>query len=173
MKMMRTVLRTTFLAAVLPLAAASCGADDPGAANRVLAEGPGEFELDFRDNAAYFTQMDGPQDGRSPHGLVQIWYSENIRELLAEDEFVVPLGTVSLKTGDPDKDGEINAITVMIKRSPGFDPDNGDWEYQMRNPQGGIVQNDEGDLVQGAVEMCIDCHGASSRTDFLAGTRIR
>ena len=55
--------------------------------------------------------------------------------------------------------------TVVMVKQAGFDPDNGDWYYEMRDGAGSVVDS-------GAIQMCIDCHSASSATDYLAGTAI-
>ena len=140
-----------------------------------VAEGPGEFVSNYSSSPEeFFTLMPQPVSGESPHGMVRIWYSNNIRQSMQDDQWPVPVGTVSIKEADPEGDGEIDAITVMVKQAPGFDPDNGDWLYEMRRPDGGLMTMPDSDQpMQGAIEMCINCHSAAADTDFLAGTALR
>jgi len=75
-----------------------------------------------------------------------------------------PTGTMILKTVE-DEGGTLIGRTGMAKRGNGFDPDNGDWEYFMWNPDNGDV------VAQGAVAMCIGCHSqattATNGRDFV------
>lgn len=153
------------LLAAASLTLAACG-DDGGDD----VAGPGAYDPAFETSAEFFTLMSGPVAGQSPHGTVQIWYSTNAMESLGG---AVPVGTVSIKTADPDNDGTVDAHVVMIKREAGYDPDHGDWEYQMRAPGGAILDDENGQPIQGALELCISCHSAAAATDYLAGTSLR
>lgn len=180
----RLFVRSSFFALALCLAptGAACGGDtDPPADEDLdddspLAEGPGAFAPDFRTNGQFFTLMAGPVAGASPHGSAQIWYSTNVRELLDNGPatYTVPVGTVAIKTGDMDSDGNVDALTVMVKQEAGFDSENNDWLYEMRMPTGEVM-NDEmsGMPMSGAIEMCITCHSSAASSDYLAGTQLR
>jgi len=69
-----------------------------------------------------------------------------------------PVGTMLLKTVQ-DQGGDIIGKTGMVKRGAGFDADNGDWEYFMWDVASGDI------AVQGAVGMCIGCHGGANVND--------
>lgn len=141
-----------------------------------LAEGPGAFAADFRNSANFFSLMSDPVAGTSPHGTVQIWYSTNIRELVEQgsEDFTVPAGTVAIKTGDMEGDGVVDAITVMVKETSGFDKDNQDWRYEMRTPDGAVMTDESSGMpMSGSMQMCIACHSAYAGRDYLAGTTLR
>lgn len=56
-----------------------------------------------------------------------------------------------------------DSVAAMIKREPGFDPENGDWEYayQVNKP----VENRT--IVRGKIGSCIDCHRNVKDQDYL------
>lgn len=166
LRALATVATFTTVAACAD-ASGSDGDDDD------LAEGPGAFVADFATSEDFVTRMAAPVTGDSPHGRVQIWYSRNVESLLDLTTFTVPVGTVSIKTS-LDDDGAILNHTVMVKEPAGFDPDNGDWRYEMRGPDGAIATDpDSGEPMNGAIAMCIGCHQAAAATDYLAGTGLR
>lgn len=102
-------------------------------------DGPGEFRADYKTSSEFFTLMTGAKEGLSPHGIQQTWYSSNIKELIEQESFTAPEGTVAIKEFDMDKDGALDGLAVMIKRAPGFDADNGDWYYDMRSLDGQVM----------------------------------
>ena len=118
--------------------------------------------------------MEDPEPGASPHGEVQIWYSQNIRELILSGETFdnVPVGTVAIKEG-ASENSVVDTVTVMIKREAGYDPDNNNWEYEKRGADAQLLKNPEGEPIKGTVPGCIGCHVAASRYDFLGGTFLR
>jgi hypothetical protein len=75
----------------------------------------------------------------------------------------VPVGTVvikekySLTTNVPP-----NAVAAMIKREPGYDSDNGDWEYAYEQRSA----EPEAEVVRGKLSNCIACH-KGARSDYL------
>jgi hypothetical protein len=68
-----------------------------------------------------------------------------------------------------DGDGAVDGIAVMIKKESDYDPENGDWYYDMRDPSGVAME----DPPAGRIEMCIQCHAGWKATDYLAGTKLR
>ncbi len=75
----------------------------------------------------------------------------------------VPVGTVVIKekyhlTTDVPPD----AVAAMIKREPGYDRDNGDWEYAFEQ-RGAEPENK---VVRGKLSNCIACH-KGARSDYL------
>lgn len=81
------------------------------------------------------------------------------------DEFLarnpVPVGTVVVKeklTGN----GPPVAVATMTKKEPGYDPDNGDWEYAYRE-----LKTDAPPPTVGRIESCIACHRTTAGKDFL------
>ena len=75
-----------------------------------------------------------------------------------------PQGTVvvkeSYKRGSSGGKGDLAALTVMVKREAGYDPENGDWEYAMATPAMKIQ-------AQGKLGMCINCHAAAFDDDYV------
>lgn len=104
----------------------------------------------------------------SPHGMQQVWYSANIRELVELPSFAAPEGTVAIKRFDMEGDGTDDGLAVMIKKPAGYDPANNDWYYDMRMLDGSIMP----EPPAGKIQMCIDCHKGSTATDYLSGTKV-
>jgi hypothetical protein len=50
----------------------------------------------------------------------------------------------------------------MIKRSAGFDPDHGDWEY--------FYFEDPANIESGKISTCVKCHAGASQTDYVFGS---
>jgi hypothetical protein len=55
--------------------------------------------------------------------------------------------------------GALTSVTVMTKRSEGYDPENGDWEYGMLSSKMKLQ-------AQGKLSACISCHLAADN-DFV------
>lgn len=177
-----SIRRTRFVPPLILLAAVACGDDAspaPGdgmstlpssaAGDGAPAVGPGQFESDFRTSDDFFTQMSGLELGMSPHRWQQTWYSTTLRDLVEDDTFVAPVGTVAIKEFAAAEEGPVGGYAVMVKREAGYDPDNGDWYYEMRDPSGDPMAMPE----PGPIPDCIDCHQQFATTDYLGGTRIR
>lgn len=141
----------------------ACDDDDDDAVDSSL--GPGNFQANYRTSNEFFTNMTGAEPGDSPHGVVQIWYSGNLRNVIDQPTFTVPEGSVAIKEFHTDSTIGFEGIVVMVKKEPGFDPANGDWEYQVRDANATLQQ-------QGALAMCIGCHVSASAADYLAGTQL-
>ncbi len=55
-----------------------------------------------------------------------------------------------------------NGVGGMIKRPPGYDPANGDWEYfYFENPK---------KIESGRIASCVDCHTSAKASDYVFGT---
>lgn len=73
-----------------------------------------------------------------------------------------PVGTVIVKEKYPSADaGEPEALGVMIKRAPGFDPAGGDWEYLYWTPGSGWTRGAD------ASASCQACHAQISDLDYV------
>ena len=55
---------------------------------------------------------------------------------------------------------------AMIKREPGYDPANGDWEYLY------VEQKPEKKVTRGLLHMCIECHSHAKEKDYLFRTYL-
>lgn len=105
-----------------------------------------------------------------PHGEHAYWVYANPA---AQDAFMsfdqVPVGGIIIKQKhvdweDADGHHEPVAIGVMVKRDPGYDSENGDWEYGYitLDGAGGVI-----DATRGHIATCIDCHANRTETDYL------
>ena len=75
---------------------------------------------------------------------------------------IFPEGSVIVKEKLPDKMSETpELLTVMIKRSKGFNAITGDWEYMVVDGSGTKVE------ARGKLENCQGCHLATPQTDFI------
>lgn len=152
-------MKTPTLVAAVSCILAGCGA----------GPGPGEYKADFKTSSSFFTNMKAPVKGSSPHGTQQTWYSTNVQGLVSGGTFTVPVGTVAIKEFDMDSNGTVDGYAVMVKKEAGYDSTNNDWYYEMRGADGSPLATP----APGKVQMCIDCHKAASKTDYLAATGIK
>jgi len=79
-----------------------------------------------------------------------------------------PVGTIILKhSTNPDQ--TVNEFTAMVKRGNDFNPDGGDWEWFMLNPDGSIATDPSSNMKMRGANlmdgMCLSCHSAGS-TDY-------
>ncbi len=66
----------------------------------------------------------------------------------------------------------LKAVTIMFRREPGYDPQNGDWFYVKYSPQGKVLKNPEGVSLAGRVGKrggagCIGCHAGAPGKDMI------
>ena len=78
-----------------------------------------------------------------------------------------PVGTmiVKEKLGSPDSK-EPELLTAMIKRAPGYNPENGDWEYLTLNGAATRI------VEQGKLTRCSGCHKWYKDRDFITRTYL-
>ncbi len=147
-------------------------ANDQGPTTRLGADlpaGPAAFDPDFAASTDFFSRMSAPRKGlsTSPHGVVRIWYSANIEPVIAEAAFVVPVGTVAIKTQDQNDDDQVDNIMVMIKQAPGSSPKTSDWLFERYFGDASL------DVSGGAtLGFCASCHNGFSETAELGGTTL-
>lgn len=163
---------SAWIVAAVSLAACSAASPssappDGGVAVSDAGPGPGAFAADYATSPRFFTQMKARRKGlaSSPHDLVRIYYSKNIEPLVGLASFVAPDGTVAIKEQDMNGDGTVDALKVMIKK-PGTDPQNGDWFYEDRAPDGTLN-------ASGKIDFCVGCHVDFPATSELAGVSLR
>ena len=83
--------------------------------------------------------------------------------MLQEKSPRFPQGSIIVKEKLTDRDSTApELLTAMIKREPGYDPDNGDWEYMALDGAGEEVQ------ARGRLESCQACHMMSKHTDYVS-----
>ena len=74
-----------------------------------------------------------------------------------------PQGSVIVKEKLPSQDSSTpELLTAMTKREPGYDPQNGDWEYMALDGTGKSVQ------ARGKLESCQACHMMVKATDYVS-----
>jgi hypothetical protein len=175
-------MKSLSLVTVLVPLLVACGSDSTGTSSgttsssggsssggQVAAKGPGDFAADYKTSSAFFTNMAAPVKGSSPHGTQRTWYSSNIKGLVSQASFTAPEGTVAIKEFDMTGDGTKTGIAVMIKKAPGYDAENGDWYYDMRDTAGKV----QADPPAGKIAMCIGCHKGYKATDYLGATTMK
>ena len=114
--------------------------------------------------------------GGSPHGaFVRLYYntirvdSENYH-VIAKDNFGGEGASIESITASP---GDyLAAITVMVQREPGYDPENDDWYWAKYLPDGSLDVNAAGiplagRVAKGADTGCIACHSVADGADYL------
>lgn len=73
-----------------------------------------------------------------------------------------PRGAVLVKTKFADaKGGTILLHTAMFKREPGYNPEGGDWEYDLADAKGGVQ-------ARGKLTSCMECHRRYKDTNCVA-----
>lgn len=114
--------------------------------------------------------------GRSPHGdyLQTYWSVINVDgkyyHTVVKDNFYGEDLTAEMIAESP---GEyLDAVTVMVQREAGYDPDNNNWFWAKYNPDGSIATNPKdmklaGRVAKGADQGCIACHSAAKGGDYL------
>lgn len=143
----------------------------------------GEADVEFAK--ALWEAMDGYHDwqltsahyeGASPHGMiVKIYYSivtvdEKPYHVIVKDNFGGDGATLEAVAESP---GEyLMAVTVMVQREAGYDPDNNDWFWVKYGADGSIDKNDMGMAMAGRVAKgmamgCIACHEKAGAGDYL------
>ncbi len=64
-----------------------------------------------------------------------------------------------------------NGVGGMIKRPPGYDPANGDWEYfYFEDPVALYFLKKPAKNESGRIATCVKCHAYAQRTDYVFGT---
>lgn len=79
---------------------------------------------------------------------------------------------VSVENAANAPDKYLGAITVMFKREPGYDPENGDWFWAKYLPNGELDKNPMGMQLAGRVakgesQGCIACHSGAPGKDMV------
>lgn len=103
------------------------------------------------------------EDRSGPHYVPYIVVRTNPEALEAfrKLEAPMPVGTVIIKEKHSSESaaGPPDSFGAMIKREPGYDPDNGDWEYVF----GGI--GGKPPTERGRLANCIACHSAYAKDE--------
>lgn len=102
--------------------------------------------------------------GKSPHGkFLKLYYNiVNIDEK--------PYHVIIKNNYTPEK--KLAAITIMVKREAGYDPDNQNWFWAKYETDGSISKNDKdmalaGRVAKGMDMGCIACHKVADDNDYV------
>jgi Cytochrome P460 len=101
------------------------------------------------------------KDRAGPHASVAVNFYASSDGVAAMSSMhgAFSTGTVLLKEKLSPSSGEVTAVGGMVKRSAGFDPENGNWEYFYASKSGGFEI--------GRIPNCVSCHAKASSTDFV------
>jgi len=114
--------------------------------------------------------------GESPHGAFVRLYFNTVQidgenyHVIVKDNYGGADASIESISADPAT--FFGAMTVMVQREPGYDPENGDWFYAKYLPEGSLDVNLAGVALAGRVGKgmdagCIPCHQAADGGDFL------
>ncbi len=117
----------------------------------------------------------GLYEGRSPHGKFLRSYYNIVPvnganyHVIIKDNYGGPEAaqeTVAKAPGD-----YLAAVTVMVQREAGYDPENGNWFWVKYGKDGTIEKNPKGmalagRVAKGADQGCIACHSSAKGDDY-------
>lgn len=103
-----------------------------------------------------------PKPIRGHELYVDIFVNDLAQEIYLNAQGIFPECAVIVKTHlDSQSSDTINAITVMVKMSPGYDPTHNDWWWGMYDRNGKVAE------MKGKVQVCIDCHQPMAAEDYV------
>ena len=119
--------------------------------------------------------------GKTPHGaFVRIYYNVVIVDgkpyhVINKDNFMgkdAEGKKLELKTVAESPKKYLAAVTVMVQREAGYDPDNNNWFWVKYNADGSIAKNDKkmalaGRVAKGMNAGCIACHKGAKDGDYV------
>ncbi len=79
-----------------------------------------------------------------------------------------PVGGMVVRTSS-DMNGNLMALTFMVKHEAGYFPEVGDFAFGVTDPNGTPVNDDAGTPIWGKVEECALCHETRASSGFLFG----
>lgn len=102
------------------------------------------------------------------HKYISVFVNPVGREaMMTKQSPKFPVGSmiVKEKVGSPDsKNPEV--LTAMIKRGPGYNPENGDWEFLVLDGAASKI------VERGKLTRCSDCHRPYDASDFVTRTYL-
>jgi len=113
------------------------------------------------------------EHGPHAHSMVRIYMNDTAKSSFDGNGKSYPEGSVIVKVKErlpywdksTDQRENIlieNGVGGMIKRSAGFDPDHGDWEY--------FYFEDPSEIESGRIKNCVQCHHHARETDYVYGS---
>jgi hypothetical protein len=89
-------------------------------------------------------------------------------EMMARQSPKFPIGSIIVKEKLGSADSTTpELLTAMIKRGPGYNPENGDWEYLVLDGAASKI------IEQGKLTRCSGCHRPYQHSDFVTRTYLR
>jgi hypothetical protein len=158
------------------------------AANVVLFSGEGDKpfggEKDIEFAKATWEAIKGHENwiiksdfyvGNSPHGKFLRTYFSLVNiggktyHVVIKDNYGGEGATLETVGKRPDK--YLVAVTVMVQRENGYDPEDNNWFWAKYKPDGSLDKNEKGMQLAGRVAKgmnagCISCHSAAQGKDF-------
>ena len=98
--------------------------------------------------------------------LVDVYVNDVGAAAYAAKKGPYPVGTVIIKKHFHDeggKPGHAALLTSMEKKAPGYDSENGDWEYAKASPDGKVE-------LRGKEPICVTCHTTADSDYVFART---
>ncbi len=104
-------------------------------------------------------QIQEAKKEKGPHTMtiVHMYMNEIAAKAFAKKPYSFPVGSVIVK----DKINGEKGVGGMIKRKPGYDTKNGDWEY--------FYFTKLNKIDSGKIPSCIKCHSAQAKNDYVFG----
>ena len=110
--------------------------------------------------------------GPHAHTAVRIFMNDSAATAFRESAATYPVGSVIVKEKQGLEYRVDTAVTEgsaktrdgvggMIKRAPGYDPTDGDWEY--------FYFEDAAKIERGTIRTCVECHRGAAARDYVFG----
>jgi len=134
-------------------------------AGKVTGPGTGESLTDCSDWRSW-VQMNDRRFRSKGHGgkWVDVYVEPAFGAAYLDRSHPAPRGMRVIKAGYRDDAGtQFEALTVMVKMEPGYDPEHGDWYYGVLAADGTSAK------MQGRLDTCIGCHHEAAEQDYLFG----
>jgi hypothetical protein len=114
-------------------------------------------------------------EGNRPHGKILRNYFSIVTvngknyPAIIKDNFAGEGASLTSVSENPNE--YLVAVTIMVKRSDGYDPDNQNWFWVKYKPDGTIDKNKKGISLAGRVAKgmdsgCINCHSIAKGSDY-------
>lgn len=172
MKKTTSILWITFFSSAIVISTQSCQKDED------MDPMPQEFIASNSTFTGFMSwSLDAVNQGPDPalggvaHGGNDSTVTRNVYFKDGQDPVngTYPLGTVIVKHSN-NPSGTVNEFTAMVKRGNDFNPNVGDWEFFILDPNGNIAQDSTGNPLRGADLMngaCGNCHSFAASSDFV------
>ncbi len=128
------------------------------------------------ENYTDWPMASGYYPGQSPHGkFLRLYYNmvnvgDKNYHIIVKDNFGGEGATMQTVSESPDK--YLAAVTIMLQREKGYDPEHNDWFYVKYGSDGSILKNPKGMALAGKVAKgtgsgCIACHANAKDNDYI------